>query len=313
MDSAHKPSSPETFTPAALLSLQEALASVYWYKSDLRSFLDHALGDRSLLPLLDWKDNKRSIVATLVGLLARDAARYSNDLRRLMVEVARVDDFRHLRRLDDGDEKLCQAQESVAALRRLLRADAWSGAEDEPEARDGERSDPSRGPMGVAQTLARLRADFGRLVASDDGRFRGRRLERLTKGLFAAFDFDGIVLNLDAGRIEGSMTLVDTACLFEARWHDEPADFREILTLGEKIWREPEETLGLFLSLNGFSPNAIRALWDRRPVILMDGGDLMAVLEERIDLVRLLLRKRRHALQTGGTFLPVSRILAGNL
>jgi hypothetical protein len=34
----------------------------------------------------------------------------------------------------------------------------------------------------------------------------------------------------------------------------------------------------------------------------MDGGDLMAVLEERIDFTSLLLRKKRHAAQTGGIY-----------
>ena len=38
-------------------------------------------------------------------------------------------------------------------------------------------------------------------------------------------------------------------------------------------------------------------------IILMDGTDLMAVFEERIDLVTLLLRKKRHAAQTGNIYL----------
>ena len=117
MDDPQQPRAPDAFTAATLLSLQEALATVYWYKSDLRSFLEHVLSDRMLLRLLDWQDNKRSIVATLVALLARDPERYGQDLRRLVTEVARVEDFRHLLRLDDGGEKAQQAREAVAALR----------------------------------------------------------------------------------------------------------------------------------------------------------------------------------------------------
>jgi len=41
----------------------------------------------------------------------------------------------------------------------------------------------------------------------------------------------------------------------------------------------------------------------------MDGADLMAVLEERIDFVSLLLRKKRWASQTGKIYLPVHEIL----
>jgi len=43
-------------------------------------------------------------------------------------------------------------------------------------------------------------------------------------------------------------------------------------------------------------------------IILMDGTDLMAVFEERIDLVTLLLRKKRHAAQTGNIYLPFHEI-----
>ena len=44
-------------------------------------------------------------------------------------------------------------------------------------------------------------------------------------------------------------------------------------------------------------------------MILVDGSDIMAVLEGRIDLFQLLLRKRRHASQTGNIYLKIHEIL----
>jgi len=44
-------------------------------------------------------------------------------------------------------------------------------------------------------------------------------------------------------------------------------------------------------------------------MILMDGSDLMAVLEGRIDFVQLLLRKRREASQTGNIYIKINEIL----
>jgi len=38
-------------------------------------------------------------------------------------------------------------------------------------------------------------------------------------------------------------------------------------------------------------------------MLLMDGADLMAVLENRVDLKDMLFRKRRHASDTGDIFL----------
>ncbi len=46
-------------------------------------------------------------------------------------------------------------------------------------------------------------------------------------------------------------------------------------------------------------------------MILMDGSDLMAVLEGRIDLILLLMRKRRHASQTGNIYHKIHEIMSG--
>lgn len=44
----------------------------------------------------------------------------------------------------------------------------------------------------------------------------------------------------------------------------------------------------------------------------MDGGDLMDVLEGRIDFVSLLLRKKKYAARTGNIFISVNEILSNN-
>jgi hypothetical protein len=45
-------------------------------------------------------------------------------------------------------------------------------------------------------------------------------------------------------------------------------------------------------------------------ILLMDGADLMAVLEERIDFTSLLLRKKRHAAQTGEIYRSFYQMVA---
>jgi hypothetical protein len=42
----------------------------------------------------------------------------------------------------------------------------------------------------------------------------------------------------------------------------------------------------------------------------MDGADLYAVLDDRINLRELLRRKRRHVAMTGDIRLPAAKILA---
>jgi hypothetical protein len=303
-------SAPEFFSPAVLMSLEVALTNVYWFKTDLRSFLGHTLSDRSLLRLLDWNDNKRRIVATLVGLLSRDPERYGHDLHLLMKEVAGIQDFSHLERFEESEEKVKLARDSVSALRRLLRLDI-----EQKEVGESERNKPAgKGvhstPKSVEQLLARLREEFSLTLHDQDSRVHGLRLAEVLRELFSVFEFDVSSFRLTAERIEGTLKLEDTGIILEARWQGKPVGFGEVLKLGERVWREPEETLGLFLSLIGFAAETTRPCWDvGRPVLLMDGGDLMAVLDERIDLTQLLLRKKRHAMQSGEIFLPAARIL----
>lgn len=106
----------------AVTALRDALTGVYWYKSDLRSFLTAALNRPELVSGLDWSDYKRIIVGALVGYMSQHQSECRDDLVHLMLQVAQFDDFSHLARLDDGKQKVQRAKDTVAALKRLRRA-----------------------------------------------------------------------------------------------------------------------------------------------------------------------------------------------
>jgi hypothetical protein len=61
--------------------------------------------------------------------------------------------------------------------------------------------------------------------------------------------------------------------------------------------------------MTGFQPTAVDVHSNRAVIILMDGADLMAVLEGRIELPELLKRKRQHAARTGEIYLRAYDIL----
>ena len=131
------------------------------------------------------------------------------------------------------------------------------------------------------------------------------------KGLFDLFDLDPKAsFKITGEQIDGAFSFEGTDYLLEAKWQSEPVPAKELDSLAGKLSRKLENTLGLFLSVNGFSEDAIKThASGRRLIILMDGSDLMAVLEGRIDLVQLLLRKRRHAAETGNIYLRIHEIL----
>ena len=77
----------------------------------------------------------------------------------------------------------------------------------------------------------------------------------------------------------------------------------------EKIKTKLENTLGLFLSIDGFSEEGVNAFQSSDKVmILMDGSDLLAILEERISFTELVSRKKQIASREGKIYVPFSQI-----
>ena len=299
-------------SPASIQSLKEALTLVYWYKSSLRSFLSQCLSDPAVLSQLDWSDYKRNIVATLVDHLAKHEDVYQRDLIRIMTAVCQVTDFSYLRKLEDGKSKAKAAAAAVKALRAQLAGhqDLKEEAEKAEERRKAAHEKVMQA-NAVQERLEDFRAEYYQLVGSNEPHQRGFSLEKVIKGLFDLFDLDPKAsFKITGEQIDGAFSFEGTDYLLEAKWQSERVPAKELDSLAGKLSRKLENTLGLFLSVNGYSEDAIKThASGRRLIILMDGSDLMAVLEGRIDLVQLLLRKRRHAAETGNIYLRIHEIL----
>lgn len=298
----------------AINALKKALTAVYWYKSDLRSFLDHTISNKQVLSYLDWNDYKRNICSRLVDLLIKNEEKTQNDVLMLVYELSNMNDFSHLRQLDDGKDKARNAKEAVEALRQVSKGHLEQIKEqEEVENRRKKVFEDQMERTAVREKLEKIKNDFYALVSSSDPQKRGYQLEKLLKDLFNLFDLDSKAsFKIVGEQIDGMFTFENNDFLLEAKWHKQPIDISSLDSFSGKLSRRLENTLGLFISVNGFSLDAIQAhSTGRRLMILMDGSDLMAVLEGRIDLIQLLARKRRYAAQTGKIYLGIHEIMKG--
>lgn len=298
--------------PAAIVCLKEALTNLYWYKGDLRSFLTSTLTDPMLLSRLNWGDYKRNIVSTLIEFLDQRQDQYQTDLLKLMTEVARVDEFSHLERLEGGKEKAAAARASIGALRKLTAAhDALFDEQKRMEERRRKAYETLARTTDVRKKLDELTKIYYNLLKSVDAQSRGYQLEKILRGLFELFDLDPRAsFKITGEQIDGAFTFDGTDYLFEGKWQQELVSAADLDVLAGKLSRKLDNTLGLFLSVNGFSDDGVKTHSSgRRLMLLMDGSDLMAVLEGRIDFIQLLLRKRREASQTGNIYLKIHEII----
>ncbi len=297
---------------AAINALIEALANIYWYKSDLRSFITNTISNPEILSQLNWQDYKRNIVSVLISFLARHQDRFQIDLLRLMDEVCNMNDFSHLERIEDGKEKAKRASDSVQALKKLMGMHRKVVEEQKKvEERRRKAFKKRMNNQGVQKKLEEIKDEFYQLMSSSNPQSRGFQLEKVIKELFNLFDLDPKAsFRITGEQIDGAFTFDNVDYLFEGKWQKEPVGIQDLDSFSGKLTRKLDNTLGLFLSINGFSEDAVKAhSTGRRLMILMDGSDMMAVLEGRIDLIQLLLRKRRHASQTGTIYLRIHEIL----
>ncbi|ALP35815.1 hypothetical protein ASL14_06170 [Paenibacillus sp. IHB B 3084] len=296
----------------AIELLKEALCNIYWYKNNLKSFLNNCINDNSIINRPDWNGYKRQIVSDIVDDLCSNQEKYLGDIRRLIFEVTRMESFRHLEQLEDGKRKVERAKQAVSDLRRVVEDQAQKFKEEEEIKK--KRLDNLlriRSSQAVLSRLDDIKSNYFSLVTSKDYQKRGFELEKVLYDLFELFDLDPKASFRNTGeQIDGAFTLEGTDYLFEAKWRTQLSDASDLDSFTGKIKRKLDNTLGLFLSINGFSEDAVRIhSVGRSTILLMDGTDLMAVLENQIDFVSLIVRKRKHAAQTGNIYLKINDIL----
>ena len=300
----------QRISPSVLQPLKEALVSIFWYKRDLRAFLTSCLGRGELVSHLDWTDYKRAIVGQLVDTMAADQHLYFDGLLSLILATADTTDPAHLKRLEDGEKKYADAVAAVQSLRKLV--EPYRQLRDEQQEanrrREAERVQAEM-QRAVAEKLQELKTQFYAIVTLP-AQQRGYALEGFLNGLFGLFDIDARApFRITGEQIDGAFTF-EGEFILEAKWQDARTPVADLDAFAGKVGRKLDNTLGLFLSMNGYQDSAIQVHSRGRPImILMDGADLSAVIEGRITLPELLTRKRQHAARTGDVFLSAYTLL----
>ena len=127
---------------------------------------------------------------------------------------------------------------------------------------------------------------------------RGLQFEELINGLFAASDVEvekKFYRNSGAEQIDGAFQLDSWHYLVECKWTTAVTSGAELDRLSGNLSRSGSQTMGLFISVNGWSQHVVPTLKQNpdKNIMLMKGEDVRAVLESRISLISLLRNKRR--------------------
>lgn len=295
-------------SPQAIVALEKALSMIYWYKRDLKRFLHQIIGDGTgILAVIDWTDLKKNIAARVIDILVKNGDKTYNDLMQLLFSVSDFSDFSHLEILDGGKEKAKNAKNAVSVLRMYVHGhqDIQRELED-ARLRWGKNQERQDQLNRTKHILSELKNEFYSWSVSSDRQGSGFALEKILYRLFELSDLDPKgSFKVIGEQIDGAFSFNYEEYLLEAKWRNKQTPLSDLDSFSGKIGRKFENTLGLFISISGFSDDALtqfRNSSDKR-VLLMDGEDLIAILDERVTLSDLLARKRREAAQTGNIYL----------
>jgi hypothetical protein len=299
------------FSPAALQALKEALTHIYWKRRDIRDFIYHSIENKAIVSSIDWENNlKAESVSILIERMVSRPDLYHADLLRVFDEVLHFNDFNHLKQWDDPETKIAKAKAAVEAVR--THASGYFTLKEEKERELQRRAAYEARQLETLsrqQKVGELRNDFFAISTEENPQKRGYLLERFLNELFIYYDLEPKKsFKIVGEQIDGSFTFDHQDYLLEAKWQKDPIQAGDLYDFGGKISGKLKVALGLFISVNGFSDESTQV--DSpviKSMILMDGLDLIAVLDGRVELKDMLFRKRRHAVEKGEVFLPYSK------
>lgn len=290
-------------SPSALISLKEALAVIYWKKSDLRIFLEQSFSNiekgKHFCSSVDFSKTKYSISDEVVTRLSKRPDLFNEDLLNILYNVCNMTDFSHLLKWDDGNEKAKIAKEKVKILQKQCQG--YFAQQKEKELAEKRKQDYNNTISMVNESKKlkeELKQEFAEVMSSK-GQKRGYAFEKFLNHIFNHYDLAArSSFKINGEQIDGAFSHNSSDYLLEAKWQDELISRSDLYSLDGKINTKLKNTIGLYISFNGFSQD-ILTNYTTNAIILMDGQDLYQILEDRISLPDMIEIKRKEAATTG--------------
>lgn len=295
------------FTPHLVdLTFDAALRS-FWRKKALASFLTRT----EIADLPTWlpDESKRDYLSRVFEMLEHTDHGKAKivQLARFLAEQTRFPD---LEGWEDTAEKVDAARRSVGALKSYLEEQdqALVTEKQRQEARKRLREAQARARESQ-QTLQSLSDKLAALSAEIGSAEAGRSFE---DWFYDLMQFSEIPARksyvANRRQIDGSITIGDTTYLVECKFTAEQSGAPDIDVFRAKVESKADNTMGIFVSISGYSSVAIQQASGRKtPLLLLDHSHLYRVLGGISSFRNVVERVRRHASQTGEAYLPANR------
>jgi len=283
----------------------DAALKSFWRKKALRKFLRECGISERFLSTWDDSESKREFLDRLFDkLLESDKGRSA--LLRISGFLMEQKTFPDLKNWEDSDKKIKDAHDAVTKLRiyhKQQQEEIEKSIEKEKIKKEFRKRQNEI--TRTQQSLLKLNERLNELAKKLGTQKAGYEFQ---DWFFDLLDFYEIVNRrpyVHKGRqIDGSITLEGTTYLVELKFTSEQAGANDIDSFYRKVTSKADNTMGIMVSISGYSSVAIQeASGERTPLLLMDHSHLYFVLSGTMDMRDLIERIRRHASQTGEAYL----------
>ena len=292
-------------TPHYVSLVYEACLKSFWRRKTLASFLRQCGVSEQFLSSWSPDETKRDVLDRLFPKLPESGTGRSA-LVRMAGFLMEQESFPDLENWEDSATKLKQAEAAVSQLRQhhSKQQEEIQSEHDRIQARK-RLAERQRQASRSQETLSRLSSRLNDLARSLGEQQAGYDFQ---DWFFELLEFSEIPSRkpyVHSGRqIDGSLTVSGTTYLVELKFTTGQAAGPDIDSFYKKITTKADNTMGVMVSISGYSAVAKReASGDRTPMLLLDHSHLYMVLGGVMGLGDLIDRVRRHASQTGEAYL----------
>lgn len=295
-------------TPHLVQLAYEAVLKSFWRKESLRKFLRQSHVAESHLATWSPDESKRDFLDRTFAALQR-SEKGKAVIGQMAIFLAEQITFPDLRNWEDSAAKILEASKAVAELKaHIARQNEEIRSEREREIAKA-KSREERAVIQQQQTsLSALMQRLNDLAPQMGTAPGGYAFQDWFYDLLAFTEIEHRrPFNTGGRQIDGSITVDGTTYLIELKFTADQAGSPDIDVFRGKVESKADNTMGLFVSMAGYSSVAVKeASGKKSALLLLDASHIYLVLTGSMQCIEVVRRVRRHASQTGESFLPVA-------
>lgn len=290
--------------------VQDALLKSYWRRKAFRNVLRRNGVSESFLAGWAEDESKRLLLDRMIPALER-AEKGHIVIKQLAVHLADQVSFPDLMGWPDEKQMIAAARSAVVALKAYVERERSKIEVEAARAAIREEAARQRAEIVASQQdLAKLQAQLTELHPHAGTPAGGYAFEKWFYDFVKFFDIDHRrPYKADERQIDGSVTIEGTTYLVELKFTSNQTGVEDVDSFLAKVNNKADNTMGLFVSMAGYSSVAIsQASKPRTPLLLMDASHVFLSLQGLWEFPELVSRLRQHASQTSEAYLLAQKL-----